>query len=219
MFLMLMQFIAFPDKSDALLINNPSSIVAEASGSLGLYYQRKCHQTFPNETYHFDKEFDWCSNIGSAADGKKPWIQYRLKNKKMKLNSFALRNGCCYHPCCCLDDNTVYDYDCCCLMHSFSLQGSNDNRTWKTLFKGEKVKDFWSCQFKTFDVESGGEYFTFIRLTMDEPYPGCIFCMQINQIELYGETKESPFDYENEDIDENDESVSIIGKISRNHVE
>ena len=213
--LLFMQFIAFPERKDALLANNPSDVYTEASGSLGLYYKGKCHQTYPNETFHEDKQMDWCSNVVKTGTDEKPWIQYHIKNKKIKLTSFAIRNGCCYYPCCCTDDNTIYDYECCCILHSFSLLGSNDNKTWVTLHKEEKIRDFWSCQYKTFDLESESQYFNFIRLVQDEPYPGCIFCMQINQVELYGKLSYSEYNFDNNDLDENDESVSIIGKIRR----
>ena len=214
MMLILMQFIAFPEKEDALLAKNANGVQTEVSGSLGLYYNRKCHQTYPNETFHEDRKMDWCSNVVSPNSGEKPWIQYHIKNKKIQLKSFAIRNGCCYHPCCCLDDNTIYDYECCCILHSFSLLGSDDNKTWVTLHKEEKVKDFWSCQSKTFELEKESPYFNFIRLVQDAPYPGCIFCMQINQVELYGRLSDSIDVFGGPD-DLDDESVSIIGKIRK----
>ena len=59
-----------------------------------------------------------------------------------------------------------------------------------------------------------------MRLIMDEPYPGCPRCMQINEIEIYGETITSFSEFsELGDGDENDESVSIIGKLKRNSEE
>ena len=219
----LFYFIAFPSRKDALIashLEQKRPPIIEASGSLGLYYNKKCHQTYPNETITENAEFDWCSNIGSSDEDQKPWIMYSFKNEKMVLSSVSIRNGCCYHACCCVDDQTLLDYECCCLLYSFSVKASNDNHTWVTLLKQEKVKDFWGCKFMNFEIDDqiitkershGG--FRYIKFVMDEPYPGCRYCMQINQIELYGETNGAVF-YD-ELNDDNDETVSIIGKIKR----
>ena len=214
-------FVAFPDRKDALLSTSLNSVNVDASGSLGLYYGGKCHQTFPNETLTNNEEFDWCSNIGEDnSEEKKPWLMYNIKNKKMILKNFAVRNGCCMHACCCTDDNKVFDYACCCVLYSFSLQASNDNKTWNTLHKVEKISDFWECKFITFDISEekqreqhnvGG--YAFVRIVLDEQYPNCKRCMQINQVELYGETVDGNELYKIDD--DNDESVSIIGKVRK----
>ena len=54
----------------------------------------------------------------------------------------------------------------------------------------------------------------FLRILLDEQLPGCKFCMQINQIEFYGDVIDSQFAGSFES-DDNDESVSIIGKVDR----
>ena len=141
--LLFMQFIAFPERKDALLANNPSDVYTEASGSLGLYYKGKCHQTFPNETVNFDKKMDWCSNIAKGQDDN-PWISYSLPNTVMKLTGYSLRNGCCRYSCCCdpLTGKRIDGY-CCCRLYSFSLEGSNNNIDWSTIHKIEGKKDFY----------------------------------------------------------------------------
>ena len=52
---------------------------------------------------------------------------------------------------------------------------------------------------------------------MDEEYPGCPKCIQLNQIELYGKLMKSEYpyltSYDNEE--ENEESISIIGKVRK----
>ena len=135
----------------------------------------------------------------------------------MKISGFSVRNGCCRYYCCCEDSDKILDYGCCCVLYSFSLQGSNDNITWKTLYKVEKEKEFWACMYKTYELEKETESYALIRLVQDDPYPDCPYCMQLNQVELYGSTIVSEYYFS--DLDDNDESVSIIGKIKRDQSE
>ena len=209
-------FVSFPNKEDALFSNsqklNPQ---ITASGSLGLYFgDEKCQQTYPNQTLVEDKNLDWCSNIASPGkNSEMPWISFSYPKKSMRLTGYAVRNGCCRYSCCC-DATTgkVIDYYCCCRLYSFSLQGSNDNRTWKTIHKIEKANDFYRCTYKIFEFQKT-EPFNYIRFVLDEEWPGCPKCMQINQIELYGNIHDS---YSFSSFEDNDEeTVSIIGKIKR----
>ena len=209
-------FIALPDKEDALLSKPQStSLEIEASGSLGVYRgDGHCYPTHPNNTLLSDRKTDWCSSLAKGQDDM-PWIQYHYPNKAMKLKSYAVRNGCCDYYCCC-DPETGKDFDfaCCCRLYSFSLLGSNDNNTWKTIHKIEKQSIIYYCEVKQFDFQMT-EPFRYIRFRMDQEKPGCPKCMQINQIELYGELVDSQFsDFEYQDA-ENDESVSIIGKVKQ----
>jgi hypothetical protein len=204
-------FVAFPDKSNSIFKqakNAGSKIIIEASGSLGLHYDGKCHQTYPNETIRVDEKMDWCSNLIDKNSNDKPWIMYSMSGKGMRVSGYSVRNGCCWYPCCCVDDEHILDVACCCLLYSFSLQGSNDNVTWTVIQKVEKDKSFGDCQFKTYEFPET-DSFTYIRLVLDEEYPGCPRCMQINQLELYGKTTDAIFNRE----EDSDESVSIIGKI------
>lgn len=208
-----MEFVAFPERKDSLLSANtktPNLISVVPSGSIGQRrYDGKCQMTEGNETLSPDEKADWCSNIGTGRSDM-PWIMYNLKNKKMRVNGYSIRNGCCYYDCCCIDDNTQV-YDCCCDLYSFSLQGSNDKKTWHTIHKVEKDKTIYRCKTVTFDFEMS-EAYTFIRVFQDEEYPGCSLCMAINQIDLYGTT----VDESNSITDDGeDESVSIIGKVDR----
>ena len=52
---------------------------------------------------------------------------------------------------------------------------------------------------------------------MDEYLHGCTRCVQINKIELYGETTHSEFYSIEDETDETDnkESISIIGKLRK----
>lgn len=210
----IMKFMAFPERKDSIfqhVSNKEDDILVSSSGSLGLYYGGKCHLTYPNETLHNDQKMDWCSNIAKQED-EKPWISFNLKNKAVKLTGYSVRNGCCYRSCCCTEDNSFVDSDgCCCRLYSFALQGSNDNKTWKTIHKVENDENFYYCAFKTYEFQKT-ESFSFVRFVQEKEFPGCPFCMQINQMELYGETVGS---FVSADNDDNDESVSIIGKLNR----
>ena len=207
----LLAFIDFPNKENAILekaIKGKNKISVESSGSLGLFYSEKCHKTHPNYTLDDNSKYDWCSNIATIGEPN-PWIMYSIENTKMKLSGYSMRTGCCIYPCCC-DDDDVIDSFCCCSIYSFSLQVSNDNTTWKVLHKVEKDDTVIYCQTKTYDVQSS-DYYKYVRLVHDETKPGCENCMVVNQLELYGETtNNAQFD---KDSEEEEESVSIIGKI------
>ena len=99
-------------------------------------------------------------------------------------------------------------------MYSYSLQASNDNKTWKVLHRVEKDAKFDICQAKTFELKEKSVPFTYFRFTLEEEYPGFNKCMQINQIELYGETIISQFT-SYDDNSEEDESISIIGRVKK----
>ena len=216
--LLFVEYVAFPDRDDAILEKAakaiPVSQIAEANGNGGLFYSGKCHETFPNHTLNAYKKDDWCSSIGEPVDGKRLFIQYRIDGKAMKITGFSIRNGCCWYACCCFGEQVI-DANCCCRLYSFSLQGSNDNVTWKVIRKVEKDNSFWECKSKTYTLDKETESFDFLRIVLDESLPGCPFCMQINQFEVYGETVDSIHSQQQQEQEENDESVSIIGKINR----
>jgi hypothetical protein len=215
LFITLFEYISFSDRSDAIFrrVDVSSSVFIEASGSMGLRINGKCQTTHPNDTLSLNEEFDWCSNIAKTKDQvNNPWISYSLKGKTMRLTGYSLRNGCCRYLCCCVDDSD-YLYDCCCELYSFELQGSNDNKTWSTIHRVEKVKDIRYCHSKSYEFPKT-DAFVFIRLVQTEEYPGCPKCMQINQVELYGEVLNRGDSFIDSESD--DESISIIGKIRRN---
>ena len=206
-------FIAFPESKDSILEaqskENSKSVVVEASGSLGLLKNGKCVKTYPNETLISDEKIEWCSNI--VPQEQKPWIQYSINDKQMKVKKFSIRNGCCRYVCCCDDTGKVIDGYCCCYMYSYSLHASNDNKTWKAIYKVEKDNSFYSCLTKTFELEKETEPFTYFRLVLDEEYPNCKRCMQVNQIEFYGKVVNRGITSYSDN--EDDESISIIGRV------
>ena len=211
-------FIAFPESKEAIFAHESKDMISiETSGSLGLYVNGKCNKTYGNETISSEQTTDWCSNIAEDKKNpeKNPFIQYSIKGKQMRVKKYSVRNGCCRYLCCCTDDGKIVDYGCCCYLYSYSLQASNDNRTWTILHKVKKDRNFYYCETKTFELERESAPFTYFRFVLDEEWPYCQKCMQINQIELYGKTVSFSYDLYDDNPDE-DESISIIGRIRRN---
>ena len=127
-----------------------------------------------------------------------------------------MRNGCCHYACCCTDDNEIVNLGCCCLLYSFSLLASNDNKSWKTIHRAEKDMGYDYCGTKTYELKEMTAPYTYFRLALDEEWPGCPKCMQINEIEFYGETIVSSASSSYTESTDDDESISIIGRIRKN---
>ena len=221
--LLLIELVSFPQKDDAIFesLHEKGEVIATSSGSIGFYKDGKCQQTHPNMTLgKDDKSTDWCSNIAKPNDkiddktNGKPWISYRLKNKRIRANSYAIRSGCCYYECCCIDDDTFIDKHCCCTLFSYSLQVSDDNITWRTIHSVEEDHEIKRCTNRDHKFEKVEE-FTFVRFVLDKQKPYCENCFALNRFEIYGSAIQDNgiYDINNED----DESVSIIGKIDKNH--
>ena len=208
-------YVAFPESKDALLSQSEKGLVNIAtSGNLGFFYNGKCHKSYGNETIVADEFNEWCSNIVKDKNDPSlsPFIQYSIKGKQMKVKKFSVRNGCCRNVCCCENDENFIDTRCCCTLYSYSLVASNDNKTWKTLYKVEKDNTFYYCLTKTFEIKNVAPY-KYYKFVLDEEWPGCPKCMEINQIELYGEAFSSDLAYDENADDE--ESISIIGRVSK----
>lgn len=209
---------AFPKRYDALLTSSSNTPRIFVSGSLGFIRDdSQCEPTFPNNTLNDDNHLDWCSNIGESILDK-PYIGYYLEHKVMAITGYSVRCGCCDFSRCCdpMSSNNSGSY-CCCELETYSLQGSNDKYTWKIIHQVESDDGLlYECQAKTYEFDQT-EPFKYVRFVLEKPRKGCINCMQINQFELYGEAITSN-DYEHELItkdEDNEESVSIIGKVRR----
>ena len=211
MFLLLLyQIIPFPERNDNLLSKYSNDVSVSVSGTIGQYYQGKCHQTVPEHIIdNIERKTDWCSNINKTKTDF-PWYTLSLKGKSMRINGYSIRSGCCYYGCCCVDDDKRV-YGCCCDLYSWSLEGSHDNRTWVTLHKVEADREFYDCRNRTYEIKPT-EYYEYVRIIQNEPWPGCDLCMCINKLELYGVALDGHFI----DSDENEDSISIIGKIKHN---
>ncbi|EAX92343.1 hypothetical protein TVAG_444790 [Trichomonas vaginalis G3] len=161
-----------------------------------------------------NKKYDWCSNCGRSYS-EHPYAIYTLKNKMMNINGYYLKAGCCgdiESECCCYEDAS---YCCHCCLYSWSLQISNDNKTWKTIHKVEKDYDLRRCRDKTFKF-SEQHTCRYVRLIQDEPCPGDPPCIGLNKIELIGSI-EGISDFVSEEIENEEDDVSIIGHISKNN--
>lgn len=192
---------------------NENIIVIDASGSSYQDINGSKQRTKPEYAIEpFDKMYDWCSNCGLTYDFH-PWITFSLQNKKMRINKYFLRFGCCYEGCCCAEYG--YCVDCC--MYSWSLQISDDNKTWKEIHRVEKDYDTRNCNEKTYklDDEYTGKY---LRIIQNEPCPGSPPCIAINKIDFFGDVLNENDMIENDFVSfhDDDDDVSIIGHISKN---
>ncbi|EAX95057.1 hypothetical protein TVAG_428600 [Trichomonas vaginalis G3] len=137
-----------------------------------------------------------------------------MKAKKFRFNSYFIRCGCCYEDGCCCDDGYGC-FDCC--LYSWSLQISDDNKTWKDVHSVSKDNDMRRCTEKTYKLER--EYTArFVRILQTEACPGFPLCMALNRIELFGDAVALSEDYNEEFVSyhDDDDDVSIIGHISKN---
>lgn len=218
--LILVEFVAFPERKDAIFEAHDDSreVIATSSGSIGFYKNGRCQKTDPNMTLGKDNKLtDWCSNIVSKDEktDAKPWIAYHIKNKRIQANSYAIRSGCCYYECCCNDDSTFIDEFCCCSLYSYSLQVSDNNVTWRTIHSVKEDQKFFSCTNRIHKFDHVEE-FTYSRIVLDKQRPHCENCFALNKVEFYGSTIYYNGIYDTNVDEDNDESVSIIGKIDRN---
>jgi hypothetical protein len=199
--------IPFPERNDNILKQHSDDLSVAVSGSIGQFYNGKCHPTFSEHvTDSIERKTDWCSYINKSKTDY-PWISINLRGKTISLTGYSLRMGCGYYGTCCLEDgNYVY----CCLLYSWSLQGSQDNSTWTDLHKIEKDLKFDYCQNRIYEIES--ESYEYVRLIQTEALPYCDFCICLNKLELYGSTSTESSSIFPED---NDDSISIIGKLSK----
>lgn len=194
---------------------NDKIIVLDASGSSKQRINGSLQFTKPEYAiYPWNKRYDWCSNCAHSYE-EHPWITFSLDKRKIKLNGYFIRAGCCYiDDCCCTDDNYYYCVECC--LYSWSLQVSDDNKTWTDVHRIEKDIDMRRCSEKTYKLDK--EYVTkYVRLIQNEPCPGDPPCIALNKFDLLGEVVGD--DSSSDDFvsyHDDDDDVSIIGHISRN---
>lgn len=154
------------------------------------------------------KNHDWLSNLYYAFEGR-PWISFSIKNARVKFDKLYIRAGCCYTIC--PAERFKYNIRGC--LYTWSLQTSEDNKTWKTIHKVEKDKDFEYCneKFYTLDRYYDARY---VRIIQDDPYPGDMPGFALNKLEFFGDVI---YDREDDIIDpsEDDEDITVIGHLSR----
>lgn len=188
-------------------------VVLDVSGSSKQDINGSMQLTKPEyAVYPYDKRYDWCSNCGTSYDVH-PWITISLQNRKIKMNGYFVRCGCCYSGCCCEDNG--YCSHCC--LYSWSLQISDDNKTWTEVHRVDKDDTMRYCNEKTYKLDK--EYTArYVRLIQNEPCPGDPPCIAINKLELLGDAvvDGSMYDDFTSYHEDDNEDVSIIGHISKN---
>lgn len=157
-----------------------------------------------------DKRYDWCSNCGRTYD-EKPWITFSAKDSAFKV---IIRCGCCYDDGCCCED-VGYCARCC--LFSWSLQISNDNKSWTEVHRVDRDYEMARCNEKTYKLDKEFNA-KFIRLIQNEPCPGDPPCIAINKMEIYGELISNGGAGQDDFVSfhDDDDDVSIIGHISKN---
>ena len=176
----------------------------EASGSTMVWNRTKQKDILTKPEFAVDPEaddYEWCSDINKTLFDH-PWILFNFKKRKFQMSGYSLKQACC---------DAV---GCCCIIYSWSMQGSNDNKTWTTIDKQEKQRDFNDCDTKSWEVSSQQRY-SYIRLIQDEPFPKCWYCIGLSKIEIYGTLSGAEMDNFDSNQDADDE-VSIIGKVYNN---
>ena len=192
-------------------------VVIETSGSSKQYINGSRQLTKPEYAiYPWDKKYDWCSNCGHTYE-EHPWITFSLNSRKFKIHGYFVRAGCCYGTaqCCCEDEYYHYCVRCC--LFSWSLQISNDNKTWKDVHKVEKDYDMKYCKEKSYEFKETYEA-KYVRLIQDQSCPGDPPCIAINKLDLFGEVIDEGESGEENFVSyhDDDDDVSIIGHISKN---
>lgn len=193
-------------------VYNDKIILIDVSGSSKQYINGSRQLTKPEYAIEpFDKSYDWCSNCGRTYD-EHPWISFSLKSRKMRISGYYIKSGCCQDDLCCCDDDVYGCFDCC--LYSWSLQISDDNKTWKEVHRIEKDYDMRKCKDSTykFDQSYVSKY---VRLIQTEACPGWPPCIAINKMELLGDiiSEEGVDDFVS--FHDDDDDVSIIGHISK----
>ena len=158
------------------------------SGSSKQYINGTKQVTKPEYAiYPWEKKYDWCSNCARSYDNM-PYITFSLTNKLFKFNSYYIKCGCCDNDCCCDDDYYNYCFDCC--LYSWTLQISDDNKTWKNVHKVDSDATMIRCAEKSYELESTYTA-RYVRLIQDRPCPGYPPCIALNRFEFFGDAVNS----------------------------
>ena len=141
----------FNEKFNGVFKNTYSKndVSVAASGSSKCFFPSlgKDILTKPESVIDPEDELEWCSNVNSSKTDH-PWLTTVFKDKKFIMSGYSIKSGCC-----------DYAYDvCCCSIYSWSLLGSNDNKTWTKIHKIEKEKTLSFCREKSYRVDNKGAF-------------------------------------------------------------
>ena len=144
----------------------------------------------------------WCSDY-DWNHNKFPYLQINFQKSRLALSGYSIQAGCC-----------EYSYGCCCTPFSWEISGSNDNKTWTKIHSIEKNKFLTNCANQSFSLPSKSIPYKSFRMTQTEPVSGCPTCMDLLRFEVYGDFDGSSYIYSEDFDDQNDDEVSIIGKVT-----
>ena len=175
------------------------SVTASSSRECYFYSLKKDVSTKPESVIDPEDNLEWCSDI-NKSENDRPWLATTFKDKKFTMSGYSIKSGCCKYS----------GSRCCCRIYSWSIHGSNDNKTWTKIHSVEKSEELDFCTEKSFLVDKKGS-FSMFKIIQDEPQPDCWFCMDISRLEFYG-TIQGDVD---DEISSEDE-ISIIGRFKAN---
>ena len=201
---LLIRVFPFNDKFNGVFKNtynkNDVSVIASGSQRCYSFSIEKTILTKPESVIDPDDKLEWCSNLNRSATDF-PWLAAVFNNKKLSITGYSLKTGCC-----------EFTYDsCCCMPYSWSVLGSNNNKTWTKIHSIEKEANLKICQEKSYRVDKKGS-FSMIKLIQDESEQGCLLCLSLSKLEFYGELEEKN---EEEEETTSEDEVSIIGRVKR----
>ena len=200
LFLLFIQNFPFNKQFNGVFKNtyNPADVSAVASSSIECYFSSLGKDILTNPVSVIDPEdnLEWCSKVNESKNDY-PWIEVIFHNKKLSMTGYSVKSGCCYAN------------DCCCMIYSWSLLGSNDNKTWTKLHSVAKNKELRRCRNESFSFNEKGS-FSMFKFIQDEPEPECWYCLNLNRLEFYGTLNEGA----GEEI-ANEDEVSIIGRVKK----
>lgn len=206
----------FASEAKGLLSRNfhDKIIIIESNGSAQQVINGTYKRTKPEHAiYPWDKNYDWCSRCIESKNDH-PWILFSLDRRKMKIKSYFIRAGCCNDTECCCDSALGYCSECC--LYSWSLQISDDKKTWTEVHRVEKDNQMKKCFNNTYKLNK--EYTTkYLRIIQNQTNHSEVPCIAINKFYLFGEiVGESLNEEEFVSYHDDDDDVSIVGYISRN---
>ena len=206
-FLLIRKF-PFNEKFEGFFYHTYKESIAsiECSGSNQFWNRSLKRDILTNPNFAINPEennLEWCSNFNKTKTDY-PWLMFNFGKQKFNVIGYSLKLGCCDY------------FSCCCLLYSWSLEGSNDNKTWTKIHQLEKQSDFDFGDVRSFKVDNLNKFYQYIRLKQDQPHPSCWYCIGLARMEIYGDLLTDEYSEMGDDINDNDE-VSIIGKVTKHN--
>ena len=200
LFLLFLQEFPFNNEFNGVFNNtyNPVDISVVASGSINNYFPSIGKEILTNPKSAIDPEdnLEWCSNLNQSINDY-PWIEVIFNNKKLLMTGYSIKSSSCYA------------YNCCCVIYTWSLYGSNDDKVWTKLHSDAKNDELRRGHNETFKVDAKNS-FSMFKIVQEEPESSCPYCLNLDRIEFYGTLEKDA----RKEITFKDE-VSIIGRVKK----